>query len=107
MRSQLRYRPIRGGKADYTAPKELCQENSAGAGWSIFISPLHFSPMGTIIARKTKKGRNHMETAAVTHSHPHRRRKTKLEIFKEAYLPYLILMSSAVVIVTFILGAVS
>lgn len=36
---------------------------------------------------------------------PVRRRKTKMEIFKEAYLPYLILMAAAVLIVIFIIGA--
>ena len=48
-----------------------------------------------------------MEEAVIHHSHPHRRRKTKLEIFKEAYLPYLILAAAAVVIVSFIFGAVA
>ena len=45
--------------------------------------------------------------ATTTHSRPHRRHKTKLEIFKEGYLPYLILASSAGVIVSFIIGAIS
>ncbi len=36
---------------------------------------------------------------------PVRRRKTKMEIFKEAYLPYLILFAAAVLIVIFIIGA--
>lgn len=38
---------------------------------------------------------------------PLRRRKTKIEIFKEAYLPYLILFAAAVVAVALILGAVA
>lgn len=36
---------------------------------------------------------------------PVRRRKTKMELFKEAYLPYLILFAAAVLIVIFIIGA--
>ena len=36
---------------------------------------------------------------------PRKRRKTKAEIFREAYLPYIILMAAAVLIVIFILGA--
>ena len=35
-----------------------------------------------------------------------RRRKTRMELFKEQYLPYLILLLAAAVIVTFIIGAV-
>lgn len=38
---------------------------------------------------------------------PQRRRRTKAEIFKEAYLPYLILLCAAIVIVTFIIGAIT
>lgn len=34
-----------------------------------------------------------------------RRRKTKTEIFKEAYLPYIILMAAALLIIIFIIGA--
>ncbi len=34
-----------------------------------------------------------------------RRRKTKAEIIKEAYLPYIFLMLAAVLIVIFIIGA--
>ena len=37
---------------------------------------------------------------------PRRRRRTQLDIFKEAYLPYLILIAAAVLIVIFIIGAV-
>jgi hypothetical protein len=36
---------------------------------------------------------------------PVRRRKSKMEVFKEAYLPYLILMAAAVLIIIFIIGA--
>ncbi len=36
---------------------------------------------------------------------PVRRRKTGLEILKEAYLPYLILLLAAIIIVIFIIGA--
>ena len=35
-----------------------------------------------------------------------RRRKTKMELFKEQYLPYLILLLAAALIITFIVGAV-
>lgn len=38
---------------------------------------------------------------------PRRRRKTKAELFKEAYLPYLILLAAAVLIVCFIIGALA
>lgn len=38
-------------------------------------------------------------------SKPRRRRKTKMEIIKEAYLPYLFLMAAAVLIIIFIIGA--
>ena len=48
-----------------------------------------------------------MEATATVHCRPHRRHKTKLEVFKEAYLPYLILLTSAGVIVSFIIGAIS
>lgn len=36
---------------------------------------------------------------------PARRRKTKLQRFKEAYLPYLILMSAVVLVIILIIGA--
>lgn len=36
---------------------------------------------------------------------PRRRRKTKAEIIKEAYLPYLFLLGAAILIVIFIIGA--
>ena len=36
-----------------------------------------------------------------------RRRKTKMEIFKEAYLPYLILLLAVVLILVMIIGAVT
>ena len=48
-----------------------------------------------------------MEATTTAHPRPHRRHKTKLEIFKEAYLPYLILASSAGIIISFIIGAIS
>lgn len=38
---------------------------------------------------------------------PRRRRKTKTEVFKEAYLPYLILLAAVILIVIFILGALA
>lgn len=34
-----------------------------------------------------------------------RRRKTQMEIIKEAYLPYIFLMTAALLIVIFIIGA--
>jgi len=34
-----------------------------------------------------------------------RRRKTKMELFKEAYLPYIILLAAIVLILIFIVGA--
>ncbi len=37
---------------------------------------------------------------------PQRRRKSKEEIFKEAYLPYLLLLCAAILIVSFIVGAI-
>lgn len=36
---------------------------------------------------------------------PRRRRKTPMEIFKEAYLPYLILLLAGIIMLSFILGA--
>ena len=36
---------------------------------------------------------------------PRRRKKSKIQIFKEAYLPYLILMAATVLILIFIIGA--
>ena len=36
---------------------------------------------------------------------PRRRRRTQMEIIKEAYLPYIFLMSAALLIVIFIIGA--
>jgi hypothetical protein len=36
---------------------------------------------------------------------PRRRRKTQMEMIKEAYLPYIFLMSAALLIVIFIIGA--
>ena len=44
-------------------------------------------------------------TTPVRRRRPVRRRKTKMEIFKEAYLPYLILFVAVIVIVIFIIGA--
>ncbi len=38
---------------------------------------------------------------------PVRRRRTGMEVFKEAYLPYLILLLAAIIIVVFILGALA
>ncbi len=45
------------------------------------------------------------ETNEFTIRKPVRRRKTGMEVFKEAYLPYLILLLAAVIIVIFIIGA--
>ena len=39
--------------------------------------------------------------------HPHRRHRTRAEMFKEAYLPYLILLAAAVLIIVFIVGAIT
>ena len=36
---------------------------------------------------------------------PRRRRRTQAEIIKEAYLPYIFLMSAALLIIIFIIGA--
>lgn len=36
---------------------------------------------------------------------PRRRRKTQMEIIKEAFLPYIFLMSAALLIIIFIVGA--
>ena len=38
---------------------------------------------------------------------PIRRRKSKLQIFKESYLPYLILAAATLLILVFIIGALS
>lgn len=47
-----------------------------------------------------------MEEQIITETpNSRRRRRTKMEIIKEAYLPYIFLMSAAVIIVIFIVGA--
>ncbi len=46
------------------------------------------------------------QTTEFTIRKPVRRRKTPMEIFKEAYLPYLILLLAAVIIIVFIIGAI-
>lgn len=38
---------------------------------------------------------------------PRRRRKTKMEIFKEAYLPTIIMIATAIIILIFVIGSVS
>ncbi len=40
-----------------------------------------------------------------TPKNPRRRRKTKMEQFKEALLPYIILMAAAAIVLVFIIGA--
>ncbi len=45
------------------------------------------------------------ETVMTPTRRPARRRKTKLQRFKEAYLPYLILMSAVVLVIILIIGA--
>ena len=52
------------------------------------------------------KGRSFMEEIFAQQHRPQRRRKTKVEIFKEAYLPYLILTASTGIIISFIFGAI-
>ena len=47
-----------------------------------------------------------MEEIFAQQHRPQRRRKTKVEIFKEAYLPYLILTASTGIIISFIFGAI-
>ena len=42
----------------------------------------------------------------ITIKKPRRRRKTRMEIIKEAYLPYIFLMIAAVFIVVCIIGAI-
>ncbi len=46
-----------------------------------------------------------MEENSTTIRRPVRRRKTKMEIFKEAYLPYLILLVAVILVLIFIIGA--
>lgn len=38
---------------------------------------------------------------------PRRRRKTKMEIIKETYLPYVFLLAAAIIIIIFIIGALA
>jgi len=38
-------------------------------------------------------------------AHSRRRRKTKMEIIKESYLPYIFLMTAALICLIFIIGA--
>ena len=47
------------------------------------------------------------EMMETTRRIPIRRRKSKLQIFKESYLPYLILMAATIVILAMIIGALS
>jgi hypothetical protein len=47
------------------------------------------------------------ETMETTRRIPVRRRKTKMQIFKEAYLPYLILLAATIIILIFIIGALA
>lgn len=49
-----------------------------------------------------------MEEHILTEQQPtptRRRRKTKMEIIKEAYLPYIFLMAAALICLVFIIGA--
>lgn len=54
---------------------------------------------------QTRKAEIVMEENITPSHRPHRHRKTKMEIFKEATLPYLILILAAVIIIVFIVGA--
>ena len=45
------------------------------------------------------------QTPTQQHTHPRRRRKTKMEILKESYLPYIFLMAAALICLIFIIGA--
>lgn len=47
-----------------------------------------------------------MEEINVTLQRPRRRHRTKQELFKEAYLPYLILLAAAILILSFIIGTI-
>lgn len=57
-----------------------------------------------------KKGRespmDEQNVASTPAPKTRRRRKTKMEVFKEAYLPYIILMTAVLLILIFIIGAV-
>lgn len=61
-----------------------------------------------IITKNTERQDIHMDEQVmneVQEPKPRRRRKTKMEIIKESYLPYIFLMAAAVLIVIFIIGA--
>lgn len=45
------------------------------------------------------------EQCNLSNPRPRRRRKTQMEIIKEAFLPYIFLMSAALLIIIFIVGA--
>ena len=46
-----------------------------------------------------------MDEQMMTEPRPRKRRKTKEEIIKETYLPYMFLLGAALLIVIFIIGA--
>ncbi len=46
-----------------------------------------------------------MQNEQTSQRRPRRRRKTQMEIIKESYLPYIFLMTAALLIVVFIIGA--
>jgi len=46
-----------------------------------------------------------MEEQLQAPAQPRRRRKTRMEIIKEAYLPYLFLLIATVLVIIFIIGA--
>lgn len=48
-----------------------------------------------------------MEETNFSFPRPQRRHKPQSEVFKEVYLPYLILLAAAILIIIFIIGAVT
>lgn len=67
---------------------------------------LQFESVSAIILTNKGKAVDRMEeNTQLPRRLPRRRTKSKLQIFKEAYLPYLILLAATVLILIFIIGA--
>ena len=61
-----------------------------------------------IIAKNTERQVSYMEDQILNETQeqsPRKRRKTKEEIIKQTYLPYMFLLGAAILIVIFIIGA--
>ena len=64
----------------------------------------HFSKYNVIIYTRKAGPDMQNEQTPITRQAPRRRKRTKMQIFKEAYLPTIILAATIVLIVVFIIG---